>query len=118
MQDVSSSVFGLSSNYILATRRNRRFAGTAGCYQLLLQFNYGIYILICLVLICAQRNANELDSLTYIFSGASLLLYALCKAQNGDMDDLIPIEPLEIKQEDTQQPTPRGSRGSISLGRP
>jgi len=45
-----------------------------------------------------SKNAEDLDILTYIFSGAVLLLYALHKNGNGDTEDIIEVELQGLKQ--------------------
>ena len=45
-----------------------------------------------------QKYSQDLDVLTHIFSGASLLLYMLYKNKGADLEDIIAVEPLDVKQ--------------------
>jgi hypothetical protein len=51
-----------------------------------------------MILTSVQKYSQDLDVLTHIFSGASLLLYMLYKNRGADLEDIIAVEPLDVKQ--------------------
>eukprot|EP00026_Physarum_polycephalum_P000058 Phypoly_transcript_00058.p1 GENE.Phypoly_transcript_00058~~Phypoly_transcript_00058.p1 ORF type:complete len:2549 (-),score=561.62 Phypoly_transcript_00058:70-7716(-) len=60
------------------------------------------------------KYAQDLDVLTHIFSGASLLLYMLYKNRGADLEDIIAVEPLDVKQA-VQDETKNRARSSGSF---